>query len=699
MSHPGGMAHCLMGYAALSTLGQIFFLAAKAIPMPMRFSTEGPRLIGRLGHETIQIEAWGRDSLRLRATTNAAIRDDLPGGLLDPAPQRARIDLSDSAARIESGRIRCDVNAEGDLCFYRDGVEALSEAPIPFVRRAGRVYRAGGGELFQVDHYFRAYEGERLYGLGQHQHGLLDQKGAVIDLVQRNMEVCIPFLLSNRGYGLLWNHPGTGRVELGTNRVRWSADAAAQIDLWITVGDGPSDILAKYADATGHAPDFPHFASGFWQCRLRYRNQQELLTVAREHKNRGLPLSVIVIDFFNSPMHGDWRFREQDWPDPSAMVQELRGMGVEVMVSTWPTVNPISPNYQTMREQGYFVRTERGVAPLRDFADYTSEGWIYLAMIDSTHPGAREFLWERLQEGYYRHGVRLFWLDANEPEFYPEHHDNLRYHIGQGAAVSSIYPLMHARAFHEGLAAEGETEILTLNRSAWAGSQRYGVAVWSGDVQSSWEALRAQVPAGLNIGLSGIPWWTHDTGGFWGGDPQDEAFRELLLRWFQFGCFTPIFRLHGMREPAPDILDSAAPNEIWSYGPELYEHFRFYLNLRERLRPYIMAQMALASERGLPLMRPAFVDYPDDSELWALKDQYLFGPDLLVAPVLHPGAESREVRLPAGARWIDAWRGVTHDGGQALHVRTPKAEIPLFIRVGGSQTRAALFPVMGGQDR
>jgi len=646
-------------------------------------------LIWKLGHETVQIEPWGSDSLRVRATMASEIRDDLPGALLEPVPTEVQIEISAERAVVRNGAMAAKVSIEAgrfQRCKIRflnvaTGAELLSEKLPHLAGPLARSFKAVGGDLFRVEACFKAYDDERIYGLGQHQHGRLDQKGCMIELLQRNTEVNIPFLLSSRGYGFLWNNPAVGRVELGRNGTRWVAEATRQLDYWITVGDTPAEVVEHYADATGHAPMLPDWAAGFWQCKLRYRTQEELLSVAREHKRRGLPLSVIVIDFFHWTLQGDWQFDPQCWPDPPAMVRELEEMGVKLMVSIWPTVNALSSNFEEMQQRGLLVRTERGLPVQMRFIDNRPEGPVCLHFFDATHPEARQFIWEQVRENYYRHGIKVWWLDVAEPEMHPLDPDNLRYHLGNGLEVTNIYPLMYARAFYEGMRAEGEEEVVTLCRSAWAGSQRYGAAVWSGDIQSTFEVLRAQVRAGLNIGLSGIPWWTTDIGGFYGGDPECPAFRELIVRWFQYGTFCPLFRLHGFREPATRApVWAGGPNEVWSFGNEAYAIIWELLFLRERLRPYIMEQMHQAHEEGIPPMRPLFFDFPEDEENWAVEDQFMFGPDLLVAPVLYEGARSRKVYLPAGAAWTDAWTDETLDGGQWITADAPLERIPLYLR-------------------
>jgi alpha-D-xyloside xylohydrolase len=649
------------------------------------FRQYGNCLIWELGHQTVQIEPWGHASLRVRATENPDIRDDLPHALLAPIATTAQIEIGANRATIRNGAIAAEVSLEKNtIRFFNpvSGAEYLAEE-APRHWPPARHFQPVAGDLFRVEARFKAYADERFYGLGQHQHGLLDQKGCVIDLIHINTEVSIPFLLSSRGYGFLWNNPAVGRVELGKNFTRWTAEATPQLDYWITAGEAPAEIMEHYADATGHAPMLPEWAAGFWQCKLRYGSQEELLSVAREHKRRGLPLSIIVADFFHWTLQGDWQFDPDQWPDPDGMVNELGEMGAKLMVSIWPTVNALSPHFEEMQRRGLLVRTERGIPVLMPYLDNKPEGPAYLHIYDATNPEARRYIWQKAREGYYRHGVKVWWLDETEPEIYPIHFDHLRYHLGNGLTVTNIYPLLHARGFYEGMRAEGEQDILLLCRAAWAGSQRYGAAVWSGDIYSTFEVLQAQVRAGLNMGLSGIPWWTTDIGGFYGGNPASSYFRELIVRWFQYGAFCPLFRLHGWREPAiRHPVPVGGPNEVWSFGDEAYAIIKELLFLRERLRPYIMAQMQLAHEKGIPPMRPLFFDFPQDGGCIKVDDQFMFGPDLMVAPVLHQNMRSRPVYLPDGTTWTDAWTDKTFEGGQQITADAPLERIPLYLRDG-----------------
>jgi alpha-D-xyloside xylohydrolase len=269
---------------------------------------------------------------------------------------------------------------------------------------------------------------------------------------------------------------------------------------------------------------------------------------------------------------------------------------------------------------------------------------------------------------------------------------SLNFAAGPGLEVANLYPREHARAFYEGMAGRGEEEVLMLCRSAWAGSQRYGAAVWSGDIPSTFESLRVQVRAGLNMAMSGIPWWTTDIGGFAKGDPDDPEFRELLVRWFEFGAFCPLFRLHGDRVPnmAMGAGMTGGPNEIWSFGDDVYQILRDYIRLRERLRPYLHTHAKDVSRKGLPIMRPLLIEFPQDQRSWEVDDQFMFGADLLVAPVLEEGARKRTVYLPAGARWTNAWTGQAVPSATVITTPAPLEQIPLFVRDGASLPLATL---------
>ena len=520
---------------------------------------------------------------------------------------------------------------------------------------------------------------ERLYGMGQYQQPYLNLKGTDLEVAQRNSQASVPFLLSSLGYGLLWNNPGVGRAVLGRNIMSFEAYATKALDYWVVAGDTPAEIEESYAAVTGTVPMMPEYGLGFWQCKLRYQTQEELLSIAREYKRRGLPIDLIVIDFFHWPKQGEWKFDPTYWPDPAAMVKELKEMGIELMVSIWPTVDKTGENYQEMLEKGYLIRTERGLRVSMDFEGYTVH-------VDATNPEARKYLWNKAKKNYCDYGIKTFWLDEAEPEYAVYDFDNFRYYLGKNLEVGNLYPVVYARTFYEGQEAQGQENIVNLLRCAWAGSQKYGALVWSGDIASSFQSMRNQLAAGLNMGIAGIPWWTTDIGGFHGGNPNDPAFRELFARWFAWGAFCPVMRLHGDREPQVGTTGGATcrsgtPNEVWCYGDRVYEICKKYLNLREELRPYTRKTMAQAHEKGTPVMRTMFYAFPQDKTCWQVEDQYMFGDDYLVAPVLYPGVTTRRGYLPEGCRWQDLESGEVHEGGRFVEVPAPLEVIPVFRKL------------------
>lgn len=662
------------------------------------YKVQGKRLIYRYDTEELWIEPWGTDALRVRSTREREM-PDMAWALLDPVQTEPDITVEGSGAAIRNGKLRAEVTADGKLTFYNSAGKLLLEEYVRVntdltaencssMGIRAREYRGIAGGDYEIFVRFESDPGEKIYGMGQYQQTCFDLKGCDLELAQRNSQVSVPYYISSLGYGFLWNHPGIGNVAFGKNRTTWSLRSAKYVDYWITAGDTPRELEEAYARAVGTVPMIPDYATGFWQCKLRYQTQEELLQVAEEYKRRGLPISVIVADYFHWPKQGDWRFDPVFWPDPEKMTARLKEMGIELMVSVWPTVDPESESYGEMLEKGYLVSVDRGLRISMSFHGNVIN-------YDATNPGARSYLWKKIKKNYYDKGVRLFWLDETEPEYTTHDFDLYRYHLGTNLQVGNYYPMLYTKGFYDGLSEEGETRVISLTRSAWAGAQRYGACVWSGDISSSFKSLHTQIIAGLHMGIAGIPWWTTDIGGFHGGDPDSEEFRELLIRWFEYGTFCPIMRLHGDRIPKqPRVGDtggssclSGAPNEVWSFGEQAYEICKKYLQIRERLRPYITEQMREAHEKGTPVMRPLFYEYPDDAKAWETEDVYLFGRDLLVAPVYQRGVSRRSVYLPEGDDWVDVWTGRTEKGGRSAEVSAPIDRIPLFSRAGTGMER------------
>ena len=682
----------------------------------MKVITEERRIVIRNGASRVFIEPWGENSVRVRMTAEAQM-DDHDWALCEkvkeitPVITQTTVDMTDPWYRGEEwkkyhytgneytmviGKLTVKVNAEGWISFYNQKGDLLTQEywrnrdricryAVPIRIPARELKPITGTSDYELTARFEAFDDEKIFGMGQYQEKHMDKKGAVLELAHRNSQASVPFYVSSRGYGFFWNNPAIGTATFGMNKTEWYAKSTKKMDYFLTAGDTPAEILMQYTAATGRSPMMPEFGLGYWQCKLRYRNQQEILEVAREHKRRGLPMDAIVVDFFHWTMQGEFKFEPRDWPDPDAMVKELKELGIETVVSVWPTIDERSENYGEMAENGYLVQTDRG--------NHNHMTWMgNIVFYDPTNPGAREFVWKKCKENYYKKGIRIFWLDEAEPEYGPYDFDNYRYYAGPALQCTNIYPLMYAKGFYDGLKAEGEKDILSLVRCAWAGSQKYGVLTWSGDIHSSFRSMKEQLQAGLNMGMAGIPWWTSDIGGFIGGDITDPAFKELLMRWFAWGAFCPVFRMHGERSPWYEReqefingvrqLTSGQDNEVWSFGEDNYEIMKKYLFIRENLRDYVRQSMENTSKTGEPVMRPLFFDFPEDPESWKVETAYMFGRDLLVSPVTEAGVKVWKVYLPKGSKWTEAATGKEYEGGRYVEAYAPIDIIPVFVKDG-----------------
>lgn len=656
------------------------------------FRQEGNRIIFHYDAEELWVEPWGENAVRVRATKDAAMPEE-NWALLCPDTVPCRIQIDEEGADLVNGKLKVHITGRGKITMYNQEGRLLLEEywrnrrdvtdpKCSAIEVEAREFRPNIGGHYHLTARFESLDrNEKIYGMGQYQQPYLNLKGTDLEMAHRNSQASVPFAVSSLGYGILWNNPGIGRAVFGSNIMSFENYATKVLDYWFVAGDTPAEIVKAYGKAAGTVPMMPEYGLGFWQCKLRYQTQEELLEVAREYKRRGLPIDVIVIDYFHWPKQGEWKFDPVYWPDPDAMIRELKEMGIELMVSIWPTVDRDSENYEEMLEKGYLIRTERGFRTGLDFMGATIH-------YDATNPEARTYLWSKAKKNYYDKGIKVFWLDEAEPEYTAYDFDNYRYYRGTDLEIGNIYPVEYARTFYEGMEKEGQENIVNLLRCAWAGSQKYGALVWSGDIASSFSSMRNQLAAGLNMGMAGIPWWTTDIGGFHGGDPDDPAFRELFVRWFQWGTFCPVMRLHGDREPRQPQFGttggaaccSGAANEVWSYGEEVYEICVKYMRMREEMREYTRELMRETHETGAPVMRTLFYEFPEDRTCWEVEDEYMYGSRYLVAPVLEAGAKSRRVYLPVGRAWELQETGDTYEGGAWVDIPVTIETMPVFIR-------------------
>jgi alpha-D-xyloside xylohydrolase len=545
-------------------------------------------------------------------------------------------------------------------------------------------------EFYVVGATFASPDDEHYYGLGQNQEGFLDHRGHPVRCwadykAPAAPSFCVPFLVTNKGYGLLWDNPSRTTIEPGFNeQTRWVSEVGDRVSFFVIAGATADEIYAGYRLLTGPTPLLPKAAYGYIQCKQRYASQKEVLDVAQGYRERHLPADVIVVDWFYYTKMGQMDFDPKFWPDPSAMNKQLHDMGFETMISVWPRFVPDDRYYAELRQKGWLIHLADDT-PI-DGLPYDRAG----SDIDTTNPEAAAWYWKIIHDNILSQGFDAIWADETEPDLPP---NGSYFHIGPGTQFFNVYPLFHTAALYDGFRKdEPGRRALILSRDAYLGAQRNGAFFWSSDIYPTWDTLKRQIPTGLDFTASGLAYWSNDTGG-WQYlpkehhpahtpllDPSDarsnvggyDDYPELYTRWFQYATFLPIFRTHGSR-PA---------NEVWSYGSQAEPILEKYLRLRYQLMPYIYSLAYQTWLTGAPFMRALPLDFPLDAKVADLRDEYMLGPAFLVAPVTEQGATSRQVYLPTGADWYNYWTSERAKGGQTITVTAPIDTIPLFVRAG-----------------
>lgn len=549
--------------------------------------------------------------------------------------------------------------------------------------------RASDPPFYQVGATFASPDDEHYYGLGQNQEGFLDHRGHTVECWHNytatgGPSVCVPFLVTNKGYGIIWDNPSRTTVMPGFNeQTRWISEVGDRVSFFVIAGNSTDEIYAGYRQLTGATPLLPKAAYGYIQCKQRYRSQAEVMAVAKGYRDRHLPLDVIVVDWFYYTKMGQMDFVPELWPDPAAMNRDLHSMGIQTMISVWPRFTPDSRFYDTLRKNGWFEHLADGTPT--NGLPYDRAG----SDIDTTNPDAAKWYWTAIRDNILSKGFNSIWADETEPDLPPQ---GSYFHIGPGTRYYNTYPLFHTAAIYDGFRRDTPNRALTLSRDAYLGVQRNGAIVWSSDIFPTWDTLKRQIPTGLDFTASGISNWSNDTGG-WQYlpavhhpshtpliDPSDardnvggyDDYPELYTRWFEYASFLPIFRSHGSRNF----------NEVWSYGKQAEPILERYLKLRYQLLPYIYSLSYRTYKTGAPSMRALFMDFPNDPQVADLRDEYMFGPAFLVAPISDQGAISRSVYLPAGTDWYNYWTNERLKGGQTVTVQAPIDTLPLFVHAG-----------------
>jgi len=576
--------------------------------------------------------------------------------------EEAKDDITISTARLNVSVARID----GAITYRElDGKSLVQDA-----NRWLTPVKVNGEDTYRAESFVNVYGShEGFYGLGQHQAGVWNYRGESVDISQDNTNIAIPFLVSNKGYGIYWNNESRSRFNNRfANYLYISSEVADAVDYYFFYGPDLDKVVAAYRTLTGQAPMFGKWAYGFWQCKNRYKSQDEILGVAQKYRDLHIPADNIVQDWFWWNRKGEFVFNK-NYPNPKGMVDQLHGDNFHLMISIWPFFEPGSANYDYMDKKGWFVEKFKYAKP-----PYHTDA---MAAYDATNPKARKFYWSEVNKALFSIGLDAWWMDTTEPETEGQEENLLLGHkiaAGSGDRYVNDYPLLDTAGVYEGQrSASDKKRVYILSRSAFSGSQRNSVTAWSGDINSDWFSYRRQIPAGLNFALSGIPYWTTDIGGFVFGSPTDPAFRELFVRWFQWGTFNPILRVHGTRNPDE--------NELWSYGPDAQKILVNFDRLRYRLLPYIYSLAWKTTSEAYTPMRPLIMDFRTDARVADIGDQFMYGPAFLVNPVTEPGATSRQLYLP-DASWYDFWSGHLVKGRSVVTGAAPIDKLPLYVRAG-----------------
>lgn len=545
--------------------------------------------------------------------------------------------------------------------------------------------------FYQVGATFASPAGEHYYGLGENQEGYLDHRDHDIQcwsnyLAAGGESFCVPFLVTNKGYGIIWDNPSKTTIMPGfNNQTRWVSQVGNRVSFFVIAGPTIDEIYEGYRKLTGPAQMLPKYAYGFIQSKNRYNSQKVVLGVAKGYRERHLPLDMIVVDWWWYTKMGNLTFNHENWPNPAEMNKELHGMGIHTLISVWPRFAPGSRYYDLLLKNGWFMHLANGKPTKTNSYPGNRMG----SNIDTTNPAAAKWFWDTIRNNIVSKGFNGIWLDETEPDIPP---NGSYFYIGPGTRYFNVYPLFHTASVYDGWRKDFKTRVVILARAAYLGAQRNGTIFWSSDISSTWDALRRQIPTGLDVTASGLPYWCNDVGGFLpmpksvhlahpplispagaranvGGDID---YPELYVRWFEYGAFEPIFRTHGTRRY----------NEVWTYGKQAEPILAKYLRLRYTLMPYIYSLAYQTYKTGAPYMRALFMDFPNDPKVDDIGDEYMFGPAFLVAPVTTQGATTKKVYLPAGADWYNYWTNQRYKGGQTIVVNAPIGILPLFVRAG-----------------
>ena len=575
--------------------------------------------------------------------------------------------------QLATGLLDVHVNlASGAVGFYTtNGALLLQELPYGG-KSLTPATLPGGGSTLKCRQTFLVSPGEAFYGLGQHQSGTMNYANSSVHLQQMNPgESDVPVLVSSYGYGLLWDNPSVTDVSFN-NQQSWVSQAGNAVNYYFMYGPQPDAVVAGDRELTGAAPMFARWAWGYWQSKNAYGSQAQLLSVENQYRTSNIPIDCLVQDwmYWSPNPWGSDQFNSQNYPNVTQLMQTLHSNNVHMIISKWA-------RFDIGGYGNYLQLSNAGALYSESFyADNSSTPCTYY---DPFNPTGRALYWQQISNDLFSVGLDGWWLDGSEPELTGNWGEYANYTTaaGSGALVYNAYPLMHTAALYQGQRDSSSSKrVFILTRSAYAGQQRNAAVTWSGDVASTWPSFATQIPAGLNFSISGIPYWNTDIGGYQDdnglGDTTSPAYDELFTRWFQYGAFCPMFRVHGQN----------FGKEMWQFPTNTEAILINFDQLRYHLLPYIYSVSWMVTTNAYTMMRPLIMDFGQDTNVYGITDQYMFGPAIMVNPVTQAGATNWNVYLPAGATWYDFWTGLTNSGGQTINAAAPINVMPLYVRAG-----------------
>ena len=669
-------------YTFLSTLFVMFSLGLCA----QTYHKTSTGLTTTINQIDIEIKYISPKIVRIVKSPHGTVADKKSFTVIK-APETTTLTVAqkNNELKVSSAALRTTLDLKtGCIAFLKlDGSVMLKETGVSFTPMKDL-----DNNTYSVKQSFRLDKDEAIYGLGQHQDGIMNKRNQQITLRQENMHICIPFFQSVKGYGLFWdNYSSTNFVD-NPEGTSFNSEVGSCVDYYFMNGGNADNVIAAYRDLTGQAPMFPYWAFGYWQSRERYKSQEEIIGVVEKYRNLNVPLDGIIQDWqYWGSSNYQWNsteFGNPLFPNPKGMIDKLHQLNSHVIISIWPNFGMKTAIYNEFKDKGYLINLQCWLSQARHY--------------DPFRPEARDIYWNNLHKHIFSLGMDGWWMDASEPEVDSVNKvtdDNMTY-AGTFRKVRNAFPLLHTGGVYDHQRqVTSDKRAFILTRSAFAGQQRYGTTVWSGDVKSSWNVLHNQIAGGLSLSLTGIPYWNTDIGGFFSGvyypkGVADLAFQELYVRWLQFGTFSPMMRSHG----------TSAPREIYQFGKEgywAYDAIKKFINLRYRLLPYTYACSWNVTSHSSTMMRALVMDFPNDKKVWDINNEYMFGNSILVCPVTDSlyttrvagvvsadfsKSKTKTVYLPTNTEWIDFWTGNKIKGGQTIEKEVPIDIMPLFVKAG-----------------